>query len=186
MRIIAGAARGRRLEVPAGSTTRPTTDRVREATFNALYSLDAIEDLHFVDLFAGSGALGLEALSRGAAHVTFVERDRTALASIRANIATLGYGDQSTVVTTDSLRWIAAAGHHDVVLADPPYDFTEWTELLASIDADLVVVESDMRIEVPEPWALLRSRSYGSTVVTILSGAASTGDPDAPDKGVVA
>jgi len=74
--------------VPEGTTTRPTTDRVREATFNALYSMAVIEDATFVDLFAGSGALGLEAISRGAAHVTFVERDRHALAALKQNIET--------------------------------------------------------------------------------------------------
>ncbi len=171
MRIVAGTARGRRLVVPDGSATRPTTDRVREATFNSLFSLDVIDDAHFVDLFAGSGALGLEALSRGAAHVTFVERDRAALAALRTNIATLGFDDQSTVVATDSLRWISIAGHHDVVLADPPYDFDSWPLLLATIEADLLVAESNSRIDTVEPWSVVRERTYGSTVVTILSGA---------------
>ena len=171
MRIVAGSARGRRLVVPEGSTTRPTTDRVREATFNALFSLGAIEDATFVDLFAGSGALGLEALSRGAAHVTFVERDRGALTALRKNITTLGFDDQATVVTTDALRWIAAAGHHDVVIADPPYGFDSWQLLLSTVEADLVVCESNVAVEAPQDWVLVRERTYGSTVVTILSGA---------------
>ncbi len=172
MRIVAGSARGRRLVVPAGSTTRPTTDRVREATFNALFSIDAIEDATFVDLFAGSGALGLEALSRGALHATFVERDRAALSALRSNIDTLGFGDQATVVSTDSLRWLASAGHHDVVLADPPYGFDDWDVVLGTAEADLLVAESNTAIVASEPWVLLRERTYGSTVVTILSGAA--------------
>ena len=147
MRIVAGSARGRRLTVPDGNTTRPTTDRVREATFNALFSLDAIEDATFCDLFGGSGALGLEALSRGAAHCTFVERDRAALRALNANIESLGFEDQCTVVNSDSIRWIAHAGHFDVVLADPPYDFDAWGPLLASIDTGLLVVESDRPLE---------------------------------------
>jgi 16S rRNA (guanine966-N2)-methyltransferase len=145
---------------------------VREATFNALFSLDAIEDATFVDLFAGSGALGLEALSRGASHATFVERDRAALSALRANIDTLGFVDQSTVVSTDSLRWLESAGHHDVVLADPPYGFEEWDVVLATAEADLLVAESNSAIVASEPWVLLRERTYGSTVVTILNGAA--------------
>lgn len=156
--------------MPEGSTTRPTTDRVREATFNALFSLDAIEDATFVDLFAGSGALGLEALSRGARHVTFVERDRNALAAVRKNIDTLDYADQATVVSTDSMRWLATAGHHDVLLADPPYGFDEWDLLLEQATADLVVIESNDPVLVNEPWEMLRTRTYGSTVVTIVSG----------------
>ena len=185
MRIVAGSARGRRLTVPEGNTTRPTTDRVREATFNALFSLDAIEDATFCDLFAGSGALGLEALSRGAAHCTFVERDRAALRALHDNVETLQFGDQSTIVTADSIRWVANAGHFDVVLADPPYDFDGWAELLASIDAGLLVVESDrpladlLAAAAIEPgvgeahdalagWTTIRERTYGSTVVALL------------------
>ncbi len=171
VRIVAGSARGRRLVVPDGTSTRPTTDRVREATFNALFSLGVIEDATFVDLFAGSGALGLEALSRGAAHATFVERDRSALTALRTNISTLGFDDQATIVASDSVRWIATAGHHDVVLADPPYGFDSWPQLLATVEADVLVAESNNAIDAVEHWVLVRERTYGSTVVTILSGA---------------
>jgi 16S rRNA (guanine966-N2)-methyltransferase len=170
VRIVAGTARGRKLVVPDGSATRPTTDRVREATFNALFSLDVIDDATYVDLFAGSGALGLEALSRGAAHVTFIERDRAALAALRKNIDTLGFTDESTVIATDSMRWIATAGHFDVVIADPPYDFDAWELLQTTADATVLVAESNAPIVVVEPWGLLRERTYGSTVVTIISG----------------
>ena len=167
MRIVSGTAGGRRLIVPDGTTTRPTTDRVREATFNVLFSMNAIEDATFVDLFAGSGALGLEALSRGAAHVTFVERDRAALAALRANIEALRFEDQSTVLATDSLRWLPTAGHFDVMLADPPYDFEAWPQVFAAADADLIVVESNDAVDLPADWESLRERSYGSTVVQI-------------------
>jgi len=160
--------------VPEGTTTRPTTDRVREATFNALYSMAVIEDATFVDLFAGSGALGLEAISRGAAHVTFVERDRHALAALKQNIETLDCGDQCTVVAADSLRWLATSPHHDVVLADPPYGFEAWREVFAGADATLIVVESNDPVEVPAGWESLRERTYGSTVVTIVSRVSSS------------
>lgn len=178
MRIVAGSARGRRLTVPDGNTTRPTTDRVREATFNALFSLDAIEGATFCDLFAGSGALGLEALSRGAEHCTFVERDRAALRTLNANVESLDFVDESTVISADSIRWVANAGHFDVVLADPPYDFTGWAELLNSIDAGILVVESDRplaqmlaeadALQALAGWATIRERTYGSTVVALL------------------
>ena len=168
MRIVAGTARGRRLVVPNGAATRPTTDRVREATFNALFSLDAIEDATFCDLFAGSGALGLEALSRGAASVVFVERDSRALEALRTNVDTLGFTDRATVVATDSMRWLSTADRFDVILADPPYDFTSWSELLASARAGMVVVESGEVVDSGSSWEVLRERRYGTTVVTIL------------------
>lgn len=142
--------------------------------FNALYSMDAIDDARLVDLFAGSGALGLEALSRGAAHAVFVERDRVALRVLESNIDTLGFADRSTVVRADGVRWIADAGHHDVVLADPPYAFTAWPDLLRVASCDVLVIESGAEVEFDEPWRLQRRRTYGTTVVTILTR---TGSP---------
>jgi len=141
--------------------------------------MNAIEDLTFVDLFAGSGALGLEALSRGAAHVTFVERDRAALAALRTNIETLKFDEQAKVVATESMRWLSSAGHHDVILADPPYDFAAWDELLEAAESSLLVAESNDPITANGGWEIQRERTYGSTVVTILS-AATFGD-SAPD-----
>src|SRR4051794_3909992 len=101
MRVVAGTVKGRRLEAPKGEQTRPTSDYVREAIFNTLGSLlgiDAVEDATVVDLFAGSGAFGIEALSRGAAHATFVDGDRRAVAATRANLAATGFERQATVV----------------------------------------------------------------------------------------
>ena len=118
MRIIAGKWRGRPIKAPPGQATRPTGDRTREALFSMLASrIGSFEGLRMADLFAGTGALGLEALSRGAAHCTFVESDRTALEALKANIATLG---------ADATIRAAAAEHFtggpfDVVLLDPPY-----------------------------------------------------------------
>lgn len=170
MRVVAGELRGRRIEAPSGTDTRPTTDKVREATFNALGSLDLVRDAVVVDLYAGSGALGIEALSRGAAHCTFVERDRSALRVLKANLATLGLEDRARVVAGDAAvvgRGISA----DVVLADPPYDFDGWGELLAGTDANVVVAESGREIGVPEGWCVRRAKRYGRSWITFLERA---------------
>jgi len=134
-----------------------------------LFSMGVIEEMAYCDLFAGSGALGLEALSRGADRVTFVERDRDALAVLRSNIEALDFQDQANVIETDSMRWLRTAQHHDVVLADPPYDFDEWEALLLATSADVLVAESNSPIEAAGNWQIQRERSYGSTVVTVLS-----------------
>jgi 16S rRNA (guanine966-N2)-methyltransferase len=119
MRIIAGKWRGRRLAAPAGDATRPTADRAREALFSMLASrLGTFEGLRVADLFAGSGALGLEALSRGAAHCTFVETDRAAIEAIRANLASLGASGE---VLPRSAEHAALAGTVDLAFLDPPY-----------------------------------------------------------------
>ena len=162
--------------MPDGDKTRPTTDRVREATFNALFSLDAIDGATFCDLFAGSGALGLEALSRGAASAVFVERDRAALNALRTNVENLGFDKAATVVAADSMAWLRRAEAVDVLLADPPYDFDRWDELFASANAPLVVAESGRPLSPPDGWEVLRERTYGSTVVAILRPS----DPSCP------
>lgn len=168
MRVVAGEARGRTLAAPPGRATRPTADRVREATFNALHSLDAIEDVTVLDLFAGSGALGIEALSRGARHATFVDHDAGALAVVRRNLEATGFVDRATVLRADAER-------HEppepvgLALLDPPYAFgdDQWAALLGRLPASIAVVESDREVPVPPPWVILRARRYGSTVVTI-------------------
>ena len=120
MRIIGGAWRGRPIEAPKGDGTRPTTDRVREALFSMLASrIGTFEGLRVADLFAGSGALGLEALSRGADHCTFVEPDRGAVAALQANIATLDA--QADVVSRPVEGIHATSTPYDVILLDPPY-----------------------------------------------------------------
>jgi 16S rRNA (guanine966-N2)-methyltransferase len=155
--------------VPEGTDVRPTSDRVREAVFNALYSLDdAVDGASVLDLFAGTGALGLEALSRGASSVTFVENHRDAATALNANIAALGFGESSTVIRADGRRWLSSAPHFDIAFLDPPYDFVDWDTLLSTLSATLVVVESNRSIEVPGQWGLVRERQYGTTVVQIL------------------
>ena len=168
MRIVAGSARGRRLTTPTGLEVRPTTDRVREAVFNSLGSLDVLEGARVIDLFAGSGALGIEALSRGAAHVTFVDSSNKALDAVRTNLATCGFEAVATVVRADAIAHLAHGSQQfDLALLDPPYGFDEWEELLASLRADTIVIESDRSIPTGDGSEVLRERRYGGTVVTI-------------------
>jgi 16S rRNA (guanine966-N2)-methyltransferase len=168
MRIVAGELRGRLIEAPPGRDTRPTTDKVREAVFNALGSADLVRDAVVADLYAGSGALGIEALSRGAAEAVFVERDRAALRVLRDNLDALGLGDRARVQQGDALA-LAGRISADLVLADPPYEFEAWPELLAKLDAGFVVAESGRSLEDLEGvdgWRSVRSKRYGRTWVT--------------------
>ena len=171
MRVVAGELRGRRLAAPAGGSTRPTTDKVREAVFNALASLDAIVGADVADLYAGSGALGIEALSRGAARCTFVERDRSAVVAIDENIATLGLGDRSRVIVADAMT-VAPRIEADLAFADPPYGFADWPRLLGAIRAELVVAEGADAVAAPPGWEQGRVKRYGRTWITFLHRAA--------------
>ncbi len=122
MRIISGEWRGRKLTAPKGDTTRPTADRTRETLFSMLTSrLGSFDDLRVADLFAGSGALGLEALSRGAAHCLFVEQDRAALDALGANVQTLDAGLRAKIETGSATALRAAREPVDLILLDPPY-----------------------------------------------------------------
>jgi 16S rRNA (guanine966-N2)-methyltransferase len=155
--------------VPDGTDVRPTSDRVREAVFNALFSLDdAVAGATVLDLFAGTGALGLEALSRGASAATFVENNRLAADALRTNIDALGFSAQATVVRADARRWLEGAPPFDLAFLDPPYDFDGWEGLLPILRARLAVTESNRTISPPTGWGLVRARRYGSTVVQIL------------------
>lgn len=177
MRVVSGDLGGRKLVTPDGSDTRPTSDRVREAMFNSLFSLDAIEGARVLDAFAGSGALGIEALSRGALHATFVETGRDALAALRENLETLQLGAQGRVVPGDALvhleRTAVEERHYDLVLLDPPYGFDQWDELLAAVPVGArVVIESDREVVVPDSWEVHRRKRYGGTVVTLATASA--------------
>lgn len=166
-RIIAGEAGGRRLKVPKGTQVRPTTDRVRESVFAALGSLVDLEGMTVLDAFAGSGALGLEALSRGAAQATFVERHRPTLAVLRANVEALDYTDRARIVSGDVLRWLATTEGEsfDVAFCDPPHGFGVWGRLLGRLDATILVAESDRPVVAHPAWSVLSERRWGSTVV---------------------
>jgi 16S rRNA (guanine966-N2)-methyltransferase len=196
--VVAGSVRGRPLRAPAGRSTRPTSDRVRESMFNILASLSALDapdgGAAVVDLFAGSGALGIEALSRGASAVTFVDSDASAVAVIEDNLRSLGLsGPSARVVRSDVRRWMAGAGTSvlagaDVVLADPPYTFDGWagilSDLAASSFAGLAVLEAGAEIDPPAHWNILRLRRYGTTVVHLLRPAVLAGAPVDPKGGV--
>ena len=168
MRVVAGSARGRALVAPPGGKTRPTSDRVREAVFNALWSRRVLDGAVAVDLFAGSGALGVEALSRGAAHVTFVDDDRAAVRAVRSNLETCGVADRATVVAGRAERWLAglaSGARFDLAFCDPPYAYEAWPALLEALPAALVVVESDGPVELPAGWGFERESRYGGTWV---------------------
>ena len=172
MRIIAGRSKGARIHAPKGLDTRPTSDRVREATFNLIGPVDGASVL---DLFAGSGALGLEALSRGAVRVVFVESAPDACTTIRRNLETLRL-DGAEIVCADVLRHLATTpGRFDLVLVDPPYEMVESIAMRLArylppllADDGVVVLESPSSVEVELPPLRTRtSRRYGSTRVTL-------------------
>ena len=181
-------SRGRRLSAPVADAVRPTSDRVRESIFDILGSMIHLEGLRVADLFAGTGALGIEALSRGAGSVTFVERDPDAAKSIPVNLASTGLeSPNAVVVRRDVLDFLRAlpTGEQprgeqprgeqpsrepsfDLVFCDPPYSFDLWDELIPILPADLCVLESGSELTVPDSWMVLRSRRYGSTLVTVV------------------
>jgi 16S rRNA (guanine966-N2)-methyltransferase len=174
MRVVAGSRKGHKLAAPRGLDTRPTSDRVRENIFNLVGPVD---DATVLDLFAGSGALGIEALSRGAASAVFVDHDADAVRTIERNLDRLRLTG-ARVVHGDVVRAIAqeaiAGAKYDLVLVDPPYGMlTEIQPLLARhlpplLAADgLLVVESDARSEPELPLPGRTSRKYGQTRVTL-------------------
>jgi len=182
LRVIAGTARGRRLVAPAGDAVRPTTDRVREALFSALG--DRVDGARVLDLYAGSGALAIEALSRGGDHAVLVERDRDAIDAVRQNLAATGFDDRARVERADVARFVARgtpAEPFSLVLIDPPYD--EPAAAVAGVLAALaepgwlgpgatVVLERAARSEpvgFPTSWRTGWQRTYGGTLVTVAS-----------------
>lgn len=176
MRIISGALRGRRLDSPPGLNTRPTADRVRETLFSMLASrLGSFEGLRVADLFAGSGALGLEAISRGAAHATFVESDSKAAAIIRDNAVKLGVAEQVRVLGGSALA-LPGSEPFDLILADPPYAAGSGTAAVQAVaDADWLARGGWMTVETarkervePGDWSVEAEREVGRARLTIL------------------
>jgi 16S rRNA (guanine966-N2)-methyltransferase len=171
MRIIAGTHRGARIAAPKGLATRPTGDRVREAAFNLIGPVD---DARVLDLFAGSGALGLEALSRGAGSVTFVESDKTACRTISDNLAKLKLTG-ARVTCADAVSAVRRESRqYDLILVDPPYE--AWSELEPKLAQHLprllapdglLVVETGQRVEPQLPLPIRTSRRYGSARLTL-------------------
>ncbi|MBO6575743.1 MAG: 16S rRNA (guanine(966)-N(2))-methyltransferase RsmD [Rhodothermales bacterium] len=175
MRIIAGSLRRRTIRVPQGAEVRPTTDRVREAMFNWLAARLDFEGAQVLDLFAGSGAIGLEAVSRGAASCTFVEQNRKVAETIRENATALGVVDRCRIHTADALAWCRRSNDSfDLIAADPPYVYDDQQELLETAaellsPGGILMLEHGRRSpEVPADQ-LLDRRTYGSTVVTYLA-----------------
>jgi 16S rRNA (guanine966-N2)-methyltransferase len=173
VRIIAGSRKGHRIAAPPGRSTRPTSDRVRENVFNLVQAW--IPDSDVLDLFAGSGAMGLEALSRGAARATFVESDTEACRAINANLDKLGLGG-AHVLCQDVARVLATETRtHDVVFCDPPYD--EYERLAPQLsryaprlltEGGLLVLETSSRAPEPElPLERRTSRRYGAARITL-------------------
>ena len=177
MRIIAGALSGRTIAAPPGRGTRPTSDRVREALFNLVGARADLDGLAVLDLFAGSGALGLEALSRGAASATLVERHGPTLAAARRNAAALGLA--VTAVRADVLIFLRRPPPprpFGLAFADPPYDLAEIPALPALVrphlaEDALFVLEHDNRHDFTDAPGLVVARAYGQTVVSIFDAA---------------
>jgi 16S rRNA (guanine966-N2)-methyltransferase len=171
VRVVAGAYKGRTLQAPRGGRTRPTADRVREALFSMLGPLDGLRAL---DLFAGSGALGIEALSRGASDAVFVDRDPRAIAAIRRNLDAVGA--EAEVRRRDALAYLRdpVDGPFDLVFVDPPYDsaprvaalLSERLPALISGEAR-IVTESDKRTPLELDLPLVRERTYGDTRIAV-------------------
>ncbi len=177
MRIVAGTWRGRTLVAPPGSHTRPTADRIRQALFDMLLHApwggrDAVEGMQVLDVFAGTGALGLEALSRGAAHVTFIEQERAALAALRANIAALGAERLCTVLPVDALA-VPSGQKCDLIFLDPPYGHDLVARALLRLrltgwiaPTALIVAETG-RDEPPPSVPLLAERVHGAARISV-------------------
>jgi len=172
-RVISGSARGRRLAVPDGTATRPTSDRAREGLFSSLLSLVDLEQARVLDLYAGSGALGLEALSRGAASATLVESDPAALAVLHDNVAHLGLPG-AHVVGVAVERWLAVdpERRYDLAVVDPPYELDVLPVLALLLpwmaDDGVVAVERGTRgpdLDWPDGYEPLRERRYGAATL---------------------
>jgi 16S rRNA (guanine966-N2)-methyltransferase len=176
MRVIAGSAKGRPLASVPGDSTRPITDRVKAALFSILHSLDMIEDRRYLDLFGGTGAVGIEALSRGAAAVVFCERDRQALRTLQQNLETTQLSDQATIIPGDAFAYLKHADPtaFDVIYIAPPQYKGLWLTALQAVDArpGLLTPDGVAIVQVfPKEWretplaalTLNDRRRYGST-----------------------
>ena len=178
MRVISGSAKGRRLRTLKGLQVRPTTDRVKEAVFNLLGP--DWEGLRVLDLFAGSGALGIEALSRGAAYAVFVDKASPSLGVIQSNLDACGFADRARLIRADAIRFLHAKTEQDrfdAIFADPPYDSGLAGRCLEAVgrfvalsDSGRMIVEHSRREALPERVENLTvrtERSYGDTTVTV-------------------
>lgn len=181
MRVIAGTAKGRPLAAVPGDGTRPITDRVKSALFSILTSRELVVDCRYLDLFGGTGAVGIEALSRGAASTVFCERDRTALRVLQRNLVVTGLAERAAVVHGDAFDYLArdSIGPFDVIYIAPPQYQGLWLKALLQVDArpELLVDDGVAVVQVfPKEWtepslqhlAVLDRRQYGSTALYFL------------------
>ena len=151
---------------------------MRESIFDILGSMGVVPGADVLDLYCGSGALGVEALSRGARSVTFVDHDPAALEAVRTNLSATGLaGSAATVVRAELPGWLGRARHAGLALCDPPYAFGDWATLLGALPVDVAVLESSRPVEVPSGWVIARSRRYGGTLVTVLIAQAPESQP---------
>ena len=177
MRIISGTARGRRLKEPADYRVRPTTDKVKESIFN-IVQFD-IEGRKVLDLFAGSGQLGIEALSRGAESVTFVDRAPDSLRLVRENLKLSGLGDSARVVAADSIAFLSGGEKFDLIFLDPPYDTDLLEKSLINVNKFDILKENGIMVcesqrekvlpELTEPYFMLKEYNYGKIRITTYS-----------------
>ena len=171
MRVITGSARGRRLKTPESYDIRPTTDNVKEAVFNIL-QFD-IEGRRVLDLFAGTGQLGIEALSRGAAEAVFVDHDRASVQIVKENLKTCGLN--GTVISGDSLAYLKSCGKFDVIFVDPPYDSGLYEPVLNTINSvdilsegGIMIVEARRNTALPDmrpPYRRIKEYIYGKVKI---------------------
>ena len=182
MRVIGGDLRGRTVRTARGQAIRPTASLVRETLFN-LIGPDEVIDCRFLDLCAGSGSVGIEALSRGAAAAVFVDSHPTAIGLIRRNLAELGLESRAVVLRRDALRALADLGRRgdlfDVAFLDPPYDSTlvqrclpspRWRDIMRARSRIYVEHRFDINLSAPEGWEVVKNRKFGETALTALRG----------------
>lgn len=179
MRIISGMAKGRPLKAVPGKNTRPTSDKVKEAVFSMIGPY--FDGGTVLDLYAGTGALGIEALSRGAERAVFVDRERISVETVKLNLATAGFADRAEVFRNDAERAVRLLGQRNVsfdyVFLDPPYRFQAWDKLMHALaeghllaDDAVVMAEHDASRELPErigPLRLFRHSTYGDTAISL-------------------
>lgn len=173
MRVISGSARGRRLKTPADYDIRPTTDNVKEALFNIIQF--RIEGARVLDLFAGTGQLGIECLSRGAKEAVFIDESRAAVKLVKDNLKTCGF--EARVINGNSLDYLSRCGKFDIILADPPYDADLYEKVLETVnsvdilnESGIIICEARRERQMPdmrEPYSKRREYFYGSVKLCV-------------------
>ena len=189
MRIIAGRLKGRRLKSPRGENIRPTADRVRESIFSLIQARTSIEDARVLDAFCGTGAFGIEAISRGAASAVFIDSSPAALKIAALNAESLGVSDQCQFLRRDVIRYLKGpqTPRFDLIFADPPYSFNQ-IDLIPRLALDalsetgLLVLEHDMTHRFDVGSRAIESRSYGRTIVTIFRKSVSSAADQSEEK----